>query len=152
MKIKKQIPDFLTHLACAQLIRDPQDCVAWVELRDSQVLLKWDPASGSYGFCSAKRELGESHLEALIRSVQQERSIDWKPDSVKHLAEFHLADPESGKPGSVKWTYYATDGFQSSSDGLRTDSQFEWVGWAQKTQCSKTAQIFLDWLRLNGKV
>lgn len=101
------------------------DKLAWIYIKDKKVLSTRSKGKDAWYIPGGKRELGESDIEALIREVKEELSVDLLPKTIKHLDNFQAQ--AHGKPEGVfvHMTCYNAD----YTGNLMPSSEIEEMAW-----------------------
>lgn len=127
------------------------DKLAWIEIRDKQILSTRSKGKDKYYIPGGKREAGESDADALIREIKEELCVDLQRESLAYLGTFQGQAHGHAAGIQVKMQCY-TGSFQGQ---LRPDSEIEEIVWLRYEDRSKTSpvdQIIFDWLKEQGKL
>ncbi len=127
------------------------DKLAWIYIKDKKILSTRSKGKDKFYIPGGKREVGEDDLQALIREIKEELTVDLIPDSIEYLGTFK-AQAHGHKEGVlVKMTCY-----QGQYNGeLNPDSEIEEVVWLQyrdKERSSIVDQQIFDWLKQAGMI
>jgi 8-oxo-dGTP diphosphatase len=122
------------------------DKLAWIYIKDRQVLGTRSKGKDTYYIPGGKRENDESDHQALIREIQEELAVGLRPNTLKFVGQFEAQ--AHGKPEGVfvRMTCYGGE-----YDGtLQASSEIEelyWLKHQDKTKCSTVDILILDWLK-----
>ena len=122
------------------------DKLAWVYLQDRRVLMARSKGKDTFYTPGGKREEGESDLEALMREVKEELTIDLMPGTVAHVAT--LEAPAHGKPEGtmVRNTFYQGT-FEGEPRPAAEIEELEWFAYEDRERCSSVNQLLLEHLK-----
>ncbi len=122
------------------------DKLAWVYLKDEQLLSARSQGKTAYYLPGGKREAGESDEAALIRELKEELSIDLIPTTITYLATFRAQ--ADGKPVGtmVQLTCYNA-AFTGTISAAAEIAEVIWISHHDKPHCSPATQLLLDWLK-----
>lgn len=127
------------------------DKLAWICVRDRQLLATRSRGKDALYLPGGKREAGESDEAALIREIKEELTVALEPASISHALTFEA--PAHGRPAGtmVRMSCYRAD----FVGDLRADAEIAELCWIQqgdRARCSEAAQRVLDWLVAQGLV
>ncbi len=127
------------------------DKLAWLYIKDKQILSTRSKGKDVYYIPGGKRESGESDQDALIREIKEELSIDIIPETIEYVDTFKAQAHGKAEGVVVKMTCY-----QSSFVGeIKAASEIEEVVWLRHKDKEKSAPVdkkILDWLKVNGQI
>ena len=122
------------------------DKLAWICLKEKKVLGARSQGRDVYYLPGGKRELGENDHEALIREIQEELSVFLKPETLK-LIHVMRGQAHGKAPGvQVQLTCYTGDWAGELHPSAEIEA-IEWLSFQDRSRCSETMQIMLDWLK-----
>lgn len=125
------------------------DKLAWIYLKDGKLLSTKSFGKDVYYIPGGKREAGESGMDALLREVKEELSVDLVLGSIKHLETFEAQ--AHGKPEGtmVRMTCYTAD-----YTGVLTPSaeveELVWLSYRDRETSSPVDKIIFDYLHEKG--
>jgi 8-oxo-dGTP pyrophosphatase MutT (NUDIX family) len=125
------------------------DKLAWLYIKDKQVLGARSKGKVTCYIPGGKREAGESDADALIREIREELSIDLIPETIAPLGTFKAQADAKPEGTMVKMSCYRAE-FQGE---IRASAEIEEVVWLRhqdKDKCSPVVKIILDWLVERG--
>lgn len=122
------------------------DKLAWILIREKQLLGARSRGKDTYYIPGGKREPGETDQEALTREIKEELNIDLQPESIAFLGQFEAQ--AHGKPEGtlVRMLCYTAD----FSGEIRAASEIEevkWLHYADKEQCSLVTRLIFEYLK-----
>ncbi|MGB5819814.1 MAG: NUDIX domain-containing protein [Saonia sp.] len=127
------------------------DKLAWIHIRDKQILGTRSKGKTVYYIPGGKREEGESDAEALQREIKEELSVDLDTSSLKYIGIFE-AQAHGHKSGIiVRMTCY----FGMYSGRLQPDSEIEemvWLNYGDRDKVSEVDQLIFDFLKEKGEL
>lgn len=122
------------------------DKLAWIHIRDKQLLSTRSKGKDTYYIPGGKREYGETDQDALIREIKEELTIDLRTETITFLGQFEAQ--AHGKPEGtlVRMLCYTAE----FSGEIRAASEIEevrWLQYADKEKSSPVDHLILDYLR-----
>ncbi|WP_405269553.1 NUDIX domain-containing protein [Cellulophaga sp. Ld12] len=121
------------------------DKIAWIHLKDKQILSTRSIGRSTYYIPGGKRELNETDHAALLREIKEELEVDLLVKTLSFLGVFE-AQADSHKPGTlVRMTCY----FAEYSGDLKAASEIEeiiWLNYKDKELVSEVDKIIFDYL------
>lgn len=119
------------------------DKLAFLYFVDKQLLMTLSRGKDTYYIPGGKREEGESDVEALVREVREELTVDLDPQSIKHYGTFTAQ--AHGKPVGVlvRMTCYTA----SFSGDLQPSSEIQdlaYYTYAQRDIVGPVDQLIFD--------
>ncbi|MDO8953724.1 MAG: NUDIX domain-containing protein [Gammaproteobacteria bacterium] len=127
------------------------DKLAWVCIKDKQLLGARSKNNATYYIPGGKRELGESDAEALTREIKEELSVDLLPATITYLETFKAQ--AHGKPDgvNVKITCYLAEHIGEVQANAEIE-EIIWLNHKDKESCSLVVKIIMDWLKSEGMI
>ncbi len=122
------------------------DKLAFIEIRDRKVLVTQSRGKNVWYIPGGKRESGESDLEALMREVKEELTVDLLPETVKHCGTFEAQAHGKPEGTKVRMTCY-TAGYQGTIAPAAEIESVEYFSYAQKHQTSPVDALIFDDLK-----
>ena len=122
------------------------DKLAWFCIKNKKILGARSKGQEVYYLPGGKRDLGESDQEALIREIYEELSVNLIPETLQHIHTFQ--GQAHGKPERVlvQLSCYSAD-FQGEIKANSEIEEVSWLSFSDRSRCSATMQIVLDWLK-----
>lgn len=113
---------------------NPIDKIAWIYIKNKKILCTRSKGKDAWYIPGGKREAGESDMQALVREVKEELTVDIIENSVKYVGTFSAQ--AHGKPEGVivKMTCYSAD----YSGNITPASEIEIVEWLDSSVDWKT--------------
>ncbi len=122
------------------------DKLAWIHIKNKQVLSTRSKGKKTYYIPGGKRENGEADREALTREIYEELNVRILPQSLQYIGLFE-AQAHGKRPGTmVGMTCYFAD-YQGE---LRPSSEIEEIRWLKHSDRDKSSPVdvlILDWLK-----
>ena len=161
--------DFLTAKQKSHLVieRDPKklfedsyrwwrekyliDKIAYVSLRDGQVLMTRSKGKKKYYLPGGKREAGEGDQETLIREVQEELAVDIVPDSISYLGTFKAQADGRAFGVEVKMTCYEA-AFQGKLEASSEIEEIRWMNFRQIDSVAEVDKKIFEYLRSTNRL
>ena len=127
------------------------DKLAWIEIKDKQILSTRSFGKDKYYIPGGKREANETDLEALTREIKEELSVDLEANSLNFIGVFEAHAHGHSHDVSVKMTCYAA----AYKGTLKASAEIEemiWLTSADKDKISAVDQLIFDFLKLNDLI
>lgn len=122
------------------------DKLAFIYIKNRQILMTLSKGKDTYYIPGGKREGGETDLEALIREVKEELTVDIVSKSVKHYGTFEAQAHGKPEGAIVRMTCY-----EASFEGeLQPSSEIQDIAYytyAQRDIVGPVDQIIFDDLK-----
>ncbi|MBD1867199.1 NUDIX domain-containing protein [Cyanobacteria bacterium FACHB-471] len=121
------------------------DVVAWICIRDRQVLCARTRGNDVFYLPGGKREKGESDWEALRREVQEELNVRLIADTLTEVLVVQEAAHGYAEPTQVMMRCFQAD----YRGEIMANSEIEAIAWLRYTdldQCAPATQRVLEYL------
>lgn len=125
--------------------------IAWIHIVNERILSTRSRGKNVYYIPGGKREGDESDVEALIREVREELSVDLLPSSIKYVGTFEAQ--ADGKPEGIIVKMICYIGIYKGH--LQASSEIEeivWLTYGDRERCSPVDKIIFRWLHDQGKI
>lgn len=127
------------------------DKLAWIYLKDNKILTTKSRGKDTWYIPGGKREDDESDLEALVREIKEELTIDLNPDTAQLYGVFEAQ--AHGKPEGtmIRMTCYTAE-FKGE---IQPDSEIEFVDYfdySGKDKSSPVDKLIYDDLKEKGLI
>ena len=122
------------------------DKLAWIHIVDRKILSTLSKGKATYYIPGGKREGDESDIDALVREIKEELSIDLIPSQQEFIGTFEAQAHGKGEGVVVKMTCYSGP----YTGELEPDSEIEEMVWfthKDREQSSPVDKIIFDWLK-----
>jgi len=110
------------------------DKLAFIHIKDHQVLVTLSKGKDTWYIPGGKRELDETDVQALTREVKEELNVDLIPGSLTHFGTYQAPAHGKAEGTEVQMTCYMgnfTGSLQASSEIDKID--FFWFSQKDKT-------------------
>ena len=101
------------------------DKIAWLYIKDGQILTTRSKGKDAFYFPGGKREGIETDLETLTREIKAELSVDIRPDTTKPYGVFEAQAHGKAEGVVVRMTCYTADFLGD----LKPDNEITEMGW-----------------------
>lgn len=119
---------------------------AWLHINDRKVLFVRSKGKDKFYSLGGKPEPGETKIEALVREVKEEVSVDLVHDSVTELFSFSAEAHGQTEPALVNITC-----FKAEYEGeLTPSSEIEEMAWWNSNNmkaATEPGKFILNWLK-----
>lgn len=127
------------------------DKIAWIEVRNGQILCAKSRNKNKYYIPGGKRELNETDQETLIREIKEELNVRIDESTIEYFGTFR-AQSDGAKAGvMVKMTCYRA----SYKGKLRPSNEIEEIRWLKSEDehiISEVDKLIFSLLKENGEI
>ncbi|GAB3725842.1 NUDIX domain-containing protein [Hymenobacter agri] len=125
----------------------PIDKIAWLHLRDGQILSTRSHGKDRYYLPGGKREPGETDQQTLLREIEEELTVALDPASLEYAGTFEA--PAHGHPAGVlvRMTCYYASRYTGTLQPAAEIAEVVWLSYRHRPQVSAVDQLIFDWLR-----
>ncbi|MBW7956119.1 NUDIX domain-containing protein [Patescibacteria group bacterium] len=125
------------------------DKLAFIYLKDQQILMTLSKGKDTYYIPGGKREGNETDQQALAREVEEELTVKVLPSTMKHYGTFEAQ--AHGKPEGtiVRMTCYTAD-FEGTIKPSSEIQDLAYYTYAQRDIVGPVDQIIFDDLKAKG--
>ena len=122
------------------------DKIAWLHLRDGQVLSTRSHGKDRYYFPGGKHELGETDAQTLLREIEEELTVALDPASLEYAGTFEAPAHGHAAGVLVRMTcYYAH--YIGTLQPAAEIAEVVWLTYRHRSQVSAVDQLIFDWLK-----
>ncbi|HEY5745025.1 MAG TPA: NUDIX domain-containing protein [Chryseolinea sp.] len=122
------------------------DKLAWIELKDKQILSTRSFGKDKYYIPGGKREAGESDVDALCREIREELSVQLDVATIDFVGVFEAQAHGQPEGTTVRMTCYRA----SYSGTLATAAEIEemrWLRFGDKDKVAPVDILIFDFLK-----
>ena len=122
------------------------DKLAWLYLKNKQLLGARSKGKNTYYIPGGKREEGETDHQALLREIKEELSVDLIPLTITYAGTFKAQAHDKPHGTLVKISGY----FAEFIGEIKPDTEIAevcWLPYQDKEHCSLVTQIIMEWLK-----
>ena len=122
------------------------DKIAWLHLREGQLLSTRSQGKNRYYIPGGKREPGETDRQTLLREIKEELTMDLEPANLVLMGVF--TGPAHGQPEGVlvQMTCYAAR-YTGQLQPAAEIAEVVWLTYRHRPVVSPVDQLIFDWLR-----
>jgi 8-oxo-dGTP diphosphatase len=122
------------------------DKLAWIHIKDKQILVTLSKGKDKYYIPGGKRENGESDHEALNREILEELSVRLLQDKIAFVEKFEAQAHDKPEGVMVRMTCYSGD-YEGQLQASSEIEEIHWLKHSDSYKCSKVDAIIMDWLK-----
>ncbi len=122
------------------------DKLAWIHIVDRKVLITRSAGKDTYYIPGGKREEGESDIEALVREIQEELSVNLVTDQQEFIKTFEAQAHGKAEGMIVKMTCYSGP-YTGEIHPASEIEEIAWFTYADKAKSSPVDNLIFDWLK-----
>jgi 8-oxo-dGTP diphosphatase len=119
------------------------DKIAWIHIVNGQLLGARSNGKDTYYVPGGKREPGETDIQALVREVEEELSVQIKPDTVSYFGTFEAAAHGKSEGVLVKMTCYIAD-YEGTLTPASEIEELAWLHYNDRDRVSVVTQVIFD--------
>jgi ADP-ribose pyrophosphatase YjhB (NUDIX family) len=125
------------------------DKLAWLYIKNGQLLLARSKGKDTFYVPGGKRESGESDHQALTREIKEELSVELLPNTIKFAGTFE-AQADGKQVGEiVRMTCYFAE-FDGEINANEEIEEVKWIHYQDKVKYSQVTKIIIEWLSSQG--
>jgi 8-oxo-dGTP diphosphatase len=121
------------------------DKIALIRIVDGQILGTRSKGKDLYYLPGGKRDPGEADTETLIREIEEELSVQIKPETVAHFGNFEAQADGKAEGIVVKMACYTAD-YDGELRPASEIAELEWLSYKDRDRASRVVQIIFDHL------
>ncbi|URL01633.1 NUDIX domain-containing protein [Avibacterium sp. 20-126] len=125
------------------------DKLAWLYIKDNQVLMARSKGKEKFYLPGGKREQGETDQQALLREIKEELGITLIESSLERIGEFSAKADGKNSDCIVTLRCYKAD-FIGDYRPESEIAELAWLDYQSKEKCSLATQKVLEYLRQQG--
>ncbi len=127
------------------------DKLAYILIKDGQVLVTKSKGKDTYYLPGGKRDPGENDAEALIREIEEELSVALLPQTIKYLGTFSAQAHGHSKGVLVKMTCYEAE-YEGVLKAASEIEELRWLNYTGIELVSYVDKIIFDYLKNEGRL
>jgi 8-oxo-dGTP diphosphatase len=127
------------------------DKLAWLYVKDKQVLMARSKGKSIYYLPGGKREIGESDEEALIREIQEELSVELVSNTIEYFNTFKAQADGKMEGVIVKMTCYQAE-YTGKIVAASEIDEVTWISYKDKNKGSAATKLILEHLKEKGLI
>lgn len=121
------------------------DKIALIRIVDGKILGTRSKGKELYYLPGGKRDPGETDTETLIREIEEELSVQVKPETVVHFGNFEAQADGKAEGIVVKMACYTAD-YDGELRPASEIDELEWLSYKDRDRASRVVQIIFDHL------
>jgi 8-oxo-dGTP diphosphatase len=127
------------------------DKVAWLHVRGGRVLSTRSRGKDTYYLPGGKREAGESDEQCLRREIQEELSVQLRPETLRHVGVFEAQAHGHAAGTRIRMPCYAAEYDGELAPSAEVE-ELAWLTYADRERIAPVDQIIFDWLHGRGEL
>jgi 8-oxo-dGTP diphosphatase len=120
--------------------------LAWIHIQDRKILITLSKGKDTWYIPGGKREAGESDLQALIREIGEELTVQLFPETVEFLGQFEGKAHEQPDGVNVRMICYSGD-YQGTLKASGEIAEVRWFQHSERHKCTTVDATIFDWLK-----
>lgn len=121
------------------------DKIALIRIVDGKILGTRSKGKELYYLPGGKRDPGETDTQTLIREIEEELSVQIKPETVLHYGNFEAQADGKAEGIVVKMACYTAD-YDGELRPASEIEELEWLSYKDRDRASRVVQIIFDHL------
>lgn len=121
------------------------DKIAWIHIENGQILSARSKGKDTYYLPGGKREAGETDAETLVREIEEELSVQIKPETVSYFGVFEAEAHGKAEGVTVKMSCYIAD-YEGTLTPASEIEELAWLSYGDRDRVSVVTQIIFDQL------
>ena len=126
------------------------DKIAWLHLRDGEILSTRSHGKDRYYFPGGKREAGETDAQTLLREIKEELTVDLDPASLEYAGTFEAPAHGHAAGVLVRMSCYYAPRYTGMLQPAAEIAEVVWLTYRHRAQVSAVDQLIFDWLKERG--
>jgi 8-oxo-dGTP diphosphatase len=122
------------------------DKLAWIELKDKQILCTRSIGKDKYYIPGGKREVGESDVDALCREILEELSVELDETSINFVGVFEAQAHGQPEGTIVRMTCYRA-AYLGTLAAAAEIEEMRWLRFGDKDKVAPVDILIFDFLR-----
>ena len=127
------------------------DKLAFIEVRDREVLETCSYGKNKWYIPGGKREVDESDEQALIREMKEELLVDLIPETIKHFGTYEAQAHSKPEGTIVRMTCYTAQYRGELSPSAEVE-KLDWFGYSKRDEVSPVDQLIFDDLKVKNLI
>jgi len=127
----------------------PIDKLAWIEIRDYNILSTRSEGKDTYYIPGGKREPGETNHQALVREILEELSVHLIPETLKLYGIFQAQAHGYAAGINVKMQCY-TGRYTGTLAASTEIAELVWLTYSDREKISPVDKLIFDQLKREG--
>ncbi|MFC3746788.1 NUDIX domain-containing protein [Paenibacillus sp. GCM10012306] len=119
------------------------DKIAWVHIVEGRVLAARSIGKDTYYLPGGKREPGETDEETLVREIEEELSVQIKPETISALGVFEAEAHGKAEGVTVRMTCYFAE-FEGELAAASEIEELAWLTYSDRDRVSAVSQLIFD--------
>jgi 8-oxo-dGTP diphosphatase len=127
------------------------ETVAWVRVENGRILCARSRGKDVFYIPGGKREAGETELDALLREIREELTVDLVPETVRDFGVYRAQAHAHADGVLVVMSCYTAE-YQGTPSASGEIEELDWLGYADRDQVAPVDQLLFDDLRAAGQL
>ena len=126
------------------------DKIAWLHLREGEILSTRSHGKDRYYFPGGKREAGETDQQTLLREIKEELTVDLNPASLEYAGTWEAPAHGHAAGVLVRMSCYYANAYSGTLQPAAEIAEVVWLTYRHRAQVSAVDQLIFDWLKEQG--
>ena len=127
------------------------DKLAWIHIVDRKILSTRNKGKSTYYIPGGKRDGEETDIEALVREIQEELSVDLIENQLSYLGTFEAQAHGKAEGLTVRMTCYEGPYAGKLTPASEID-EMVWFSHSDRSKSSDVDKKIFDWLKEQGRL
>ena len=119
------------------------DKIAWIHVVNGQILSARSKGKDTYYLPGGKRDPGETDTDTLLREIDEELSVQIKPETIAHFGTFEAQAHGKSEGIVVKMSCY-TANFEGELRPASEIDELAWLTYNDRERVSPVVQLIFD--------
>jgi 8-oxo-dGTP diphosphatase len=130
-------------------VSSPIETVAWVRVEEGRILCTRSRGKDVFYIPGGKLEVGETDVQALLREIKEELTVDLVLSTVSHIGTYSAQAHGQQDGILVRMTCYAAE-YRGTPAASSEIAQIAWLPYQARDRVAPVDQLLFDDLHTTG--